>query len=96
VQAMTGRPFQRLGNEDEVGFADLERQGQGRADHPLAHPRRHAGLPRRDGWKKDLPSRRLWTALREVDRYLTSQSAWLVNYADTLSAIAPVCGSALP
>jgi len=28
------------------------------------------------------PSRRLWKALREIDRYLTSQSAWLVNYAE--------------
>jgi hypothetical protein len=28
------------------------------------------------------PSRRLWTALREIDRYLSSQSAWLVNYAE--------------
>src|SRR5690349_17679220 len=27
-------------------------------------------------------SRRLWTALREIDRYLTSQSAWLVNCAE--------------
>src|SRR5689334_5810566 len=27
-------------------------------------------------------SRRLWTALRELDRYLSSQSAWLVNYAE--------------
>jgi len=27
------------------------------------------------------PSRRLWAALHEVDGYLTSQSAWLVNYA---------------
>src|SRR5689334_18577735 len=26
-------------------------------------------------------ARRLWTALREIDRYLSSQSAWLVNYA---------------
>ena len=34
-----------------------------------------------DGRKRDPPSRRLWTALREIDRYLTSQSAWLVNYA---------------
>ena len=34
------------------------------------------------GRKRDLPSRRLWTALREIDRYLTSQSAWLVNYAE--------------
>ena len=34
------------------------------------------------GRKKDPPSRRLWTALREIDRYLTSQSAWLVNDAE--------------
>src|SRR4051794_39425340 len=34
------------------------------------------------GPKSDPPSRRLWTALREIDRYLTSQSAWLVNYAE--------------
>ena len=33
-------------------------------------------------WKRDPSSRRLWTALREIDRYLTSQSAWLVNYAE--------------
>jgi hypothetical protein len=32
--------------------------------------------------KRDPPSRRLWTALRGIDRYLTSQSAWLVNYAE--------------
>ena len=32
--------------------------------------------------QRDPPSRRLWTALREIDHYLTSQSAWLVNYAD--------------
>jgi hypothetical protein len=31
---------------------------------------------------RDPSSRRLWTALREIDRYLTSQSAWLVNYAE--------------
>mgnify|MGYP007008283375 CR=1 FL=1 len=35
-----------------------------------------------DGRRRDPPSRRLWTALREIDRYLTSQSAWLVNYAE--------------
>ena len=34
------------------------------------------------GRKKDPAWRRLWTALREIDRYLTSQSAWLVNYAE--------------
>jgi hypothetical protein len=32
--------------------------------------------------KRDPSLRRLWTALREIDRYLTSQSAWLVNYAE--------------
>jgi hypothetical protein len=32
--------------------------------------------------KRDPSSRRLWTALREIDRYLTSQSAYLVNYAE--------------
>ena len=34
------------------------------------------------GRKRDPSSRRLWTALREIDCYLTSQSAWLVNYAE--------------
>ncbi len=28
------------------------------------------------------PSRKLWTALRALDGYLTSQSAWLVDYAE--------------
>jgi len=28
------------------------------------------------------PSRKLWTALHALDGYLTSQSAWLVNYAE--------------
>jgi hypothetical protein len=28
-----------------------------------------------------VPSRKLWAALQEVDRYLNSQSNWLVNYA---------------
>ncbi|MGF7213452.1 hypothetical protein GGE65_008095 [Skermanella aerolata] len=32
--------------------------------------------------QRDPSSRRLWTALREIYRYLTSQSAWLVNYAE--------------
>jgi len=34
------------------------------------------------GRKTDPSSRRLWTALREIDRYLTTQGAWLVNYAE--------------
>ena len=33
------------------------------------------------GWRSP-SARRLWTALREIDRYLTSQSAWLINYAE--------------
>jgi len=28
------------------------------------------------------PSRKLWTALRALDGYLTGQSAWLANYAE--------------
>jgi hypothetical protein len=31
------------------------------------------------GRKRDPPTRQLWTALREIDRNLSSQSAWLVN-----------------
>jgi hypothetical protein len=30
---------------------------------------------------KSPPARRLWTALHEIDRYLSSQSTWLINYA---------------
>jgi hypothetical protein len=30
----------------------------------------------------DPSSRQLWTALRAIDRYLTSQGAWLVNDAE--------------
>ena len=32
--------------------------------------------------KRDPSSRRLWTALREIDCYPTGQSAWLVNDAE--------------
>ena len=35
-----------------------------------------------DGRKPIPPSRKLWTALQARDGYLTSQSAWLVNYAE--------------
>ena len=42
------------------------------------------------GGKRDPLSRRLWTALREIYRYLTSQSAWLVNYAERYRAGLPV------
>src|SRR5690349_430178 len=31
---------------------------------------------------KSPSARRLWTALHEIDRYLSSQSAWLINYAE--------------
>ena len=31
--------------------------------------------------RRGVPSRKLWHALHEVDKYLNGQSAWLVNYA---------------
>jgi hypothetical protein len=34
------------------------------------------------GRQREPSSRRLWTALGEIDRYLSSQSAWLVNDAE--------------
>jgi hypothetical protein len=34
------------------------------------------------GGKRDPAWRRLRKALRGIDRYLTSQSAWLINYAE--------------
>jgi hypothetical protein len=33
-----------------------------------------------------VPSRKLWHALHEVDGYLRSQNAWLVNYAERYRA----------
>ena len=36
-------------------------------------------------------SRKLWTALHALDGYLTSQSAWLVNYAERHRAGLQVC-----
>jgi hypothetical protein len=33
-----------------------------------------------------VPSRKLWTALQEIDGYLRSQSGWLVNYAQRYRA----------
>jgi hypothetical protein len=35
---------------------------------------------------KGVPSRKLWHALHEVDKYLSRQSAWLVNYAERYRA----------
>ncbi len=35
-----------------------------------------------DRRRSTAPSRKLWTALRALDGYLTSQGAWLVNYAE--------------
>jgi len=35
-----------------------------------------------DGRKSIAPARKLWAALHALDRYLTGQSAWLVNYAE--------------
>jgi len=36
----------------------------------------------RDSRQSIAPSRKLWTALRALNRYLIGQSAWLVNYAE--------------
>jgi len=36
----------------------------------------------RDSRKSIAPSRKLWTALRALNKYLIGQSAWLVNYAE--------------
>ena len=36
----------------------------------------------RDSRKSIAPSRKLWTALRALTRYLIGQSAWLINYAE--------------
>jgi len=35
---------------------------------------------------KGVPSRKLWHALHEVDKYLSGQSPWLVNYAERYCA----------
>jgi hypothetical protein len=35
---------------------------------------------------KGVPSRRLWSALHDVDSYLRGQSVWLVNYAERYRA----------
>jgi hypothetical protein len=48
------------------------------------------------GRRKDPSSRWLWTALREIDRYLTSQSAWLVNYAEPRSVAPASTASSVP
>ena len=36
----------------------------------------------RDNRKSGAPSRKLWTALRALNKYLIGQSTWLVNYAE--------------
>ena len=35
-----------------------------------------------DTRKSIAPARKLWTALRALNKYLTGQSAWLLNYAE--------------
>ena len=45
-------------------------------------PLMHHFRGERDSRKSIAPSRRLWTALRALRKYLTGQSAWLVNYAE--------------
>jgi hypothetical protein len=55
-------------------------------DARLTLERIHAIMPafegEHGGRSKGSPSRRLWTALHEIDRYLSNQSAWLVNDAE--------------
>ena len=44
---------------------------------------KHPETVRRHYSRKSIaPSRKLWTALRALNRYLIGQSAWLVNYAE--------------
>jgi hypothetical protein len=45
-------------------------------------PVMHLFRGERDSHKSIAPSRKLWTALRALNKYLTGQSAWLVNYAE--------------
>ena len=42
----------------------------------------HAFKGERGHRTRGVSSRKLWSALHEVDRYLRGQSAWLVNYAE--------------
>jgi len=49
-------------------------------DHIRAVMHHFRGEP--DQRRSTAPSRKLWTALRALDGYPTSQSAWLVNYAE--------------
>ena len=55
-------------------------------DAQISIERIHAVMPpfqsEPDNRRSVAPSRKLWTALRAVDDYLTGQSAWLVNYAE--------------
>ena len=49
----------------------------------LQHLKQTASGLSADGQRKSIsPSRKLWTALRVPDDYLTGQSDWLVNYAE--------------
>jgi hypothetical protein len=46
----------------------------------------HVFKGERDHHAKGMPSRRLWSALHDVDSYIKGQSAWLVNYAERYRA----------
>jgi len=56
------------------------RDAQTSIDRVRAVMHRFRGEP--DQRRSTASSRKLWTALRALDGYLTSQSAWLVNYAE--------------
>jgi hypothetical protein len=45
------------------------------------HKVMHAFQGEPGGRRSDAPSRKLWTALHELNGYLSGQSNWLVNYA---------------
>ena len=45
-------------------------------------PVMHLFRGERDRRKSIAPSRKLWTALRVLNKYLTGRSTWLVNYAE--------------
>ncbi len=46
----------------------------------------HVYKDERDQHTRSAPSRRLWHALLDVDRYIRGQSSWLINYAKRYGA----------
>ena len=66
-----------------VALADLEWKGQERGEKiDRSRAVVHHFRGERDNWKSTEPWRKLWTALRALNKYLIGQSAWLANYAE--------------